>query len=118
MLKTIQDTNYKKEIYFIHATENSTTHAFKKEVEDVVNNHKLIQSVTIYDNPLPNDTFDYMGRLSPEILYPVIKEKSNKLFYISGSGSFLNHAYSILKRFEIDDSQIKYESYEPQLNLR
>lgn len=117
MLKELQAQNPERIVHFVHATKNSKTHAFKEEVEAIAASNSNVHSLTVYQAPLASDRFDAEGRIGAETLVLLSPSIAEAAVFISGSSSFLSHINTVLSEYGINDDQIHFESYQPQITL-
>jgi len=116
MLKEIANKG-EREILFIQCALNSSTRAFKNEIDALTVNSK---SVVVYSEPLPLDVlgenFDYEGYLTKNILEGLdIADESD--FYFCGPTSFMSNILTILNDLKVDQECINYEFFGPKEEL-
>ncbi|MFC3040543.1 NO-inducible flavohemoprotein [Virgibacillus xinjiangensis] len=112
MLQTLADKEPDRPVTFIHATQNSTTHAMKEDVERLAANHKNISSFVSYDRPTELDkeekNFDKEGYIDLDWLRAVLPDKQAD-FYFCGAVPFMK----ALKEWGIPKERIHYEVFNP-----
>ncbi|ODN43586.1 NO-inducible flavohemoprotein [Piscirickettsia litoralis] len=113
MLEKALNQNPSTQITFIHATENSQTHTFKKQLADYSSQYQAtLTTYSCYDQPLDDDECDLKGYITKDWL----KEKlpnTKAEFYLCGSANFMKHIFQLLKELSIDESAIHYEYFGP-----
>lgn len=55
MLNTLIEQDSKRNVYFVHAAINSTTHAMKEHVKAVDNEYEQVKAYTCYSAPTEKD---------------------------------------------------------------
>lgn len=116
MLHDLAENEANRPVVFIHATENSTTYALKKEIEEVVTNHKQVQSFISYDQPTEEDrnkkNYDHEGYIDLEWLQSILPGKEAD-FYYCGSIPFMKAVHEALKQWGIPKERLHYEVFNP-----
>ncbi|MBW6393266.1 pyridoxamine 5'-phosphate oxidase family protein [Billgrantia antri] len=104
----------RREVYFIHATRNSASRAFRGELEALARQYDWLHLFTAYSAPGAEDslghTHDIEARLSMEVLAGLLPFGGYQ-FYLCGPESFMRALYSGLRDMGIDRSHIHYEFF-------
>lgn len=103
-----------RQVTFVQCALNSSTHAFKEEIE--TNHRKDIASIVVYDQPLGTDVYDYKGYLSLTILQNIPNIEASNV-YFCGPKVFMGHCLSLLKQLNFKEEQIHYEFFGPTEDL-
>ncbi|MFS0786509.1 globin domain-containing protein [Shouchella sp. 1P09AA] len=115
MLKSVTTDQPKREVHFVYGTTDSTTHVFKEEVEDIVQTHPEVKQHIFYTSPLKTDTYTRKSKINQEAVSEIISPLSDPEIMIGGSKPFIHDVYTSLKACGVEDRQIRYESFEPQI---
>ena len=106
--------NGKQKIILIQCVLNSKTHAFKNEINHLLDNNS--KSVVVYSSPLDSDVLgkdcDYEGFLTSEILNDLGVSKESD-FYFCGPTPFMANTIDILNDLEVNEEHINYEFFGP-----
>ncbi|WP_181919239.1 pyridoxamine 5'-phosphate oxidase family protein [Alkalilimnicola ehrlichii] len=104
----------RREVYFIHATQNSASRAFRSELEAIVRQHDWLHLFTAYSAPEPGDrlgqTHDTEARLGMGVLAKFLPFDGYQ-FYLCGPEGFMRALYTGLRDMGIDRSHIHYEFF-------
>lgn len=103
-----------RNVWFIHSTQNSETHAFANELAKLAKEHPWLHITTVYSQPKPSDIegedFDAKGRISVDLLKNILPFDHFD-FYLCGSESFMRSLYSGLTTVGVAKSNIFYEFF-------
>ncbi|ELY2909563.1 2Fe-2S iron-sulfur cluster binding domain-containing protein [Cronobacter dublinensis] len=103
-----------RRVYFIHATQNSASHAFRRELKAMAHKYDWLQLFTAYSAPGSGDTLgdthDTEARLSMDTLARLLPFGGYQ-FYLCGPDSFMRSLYSGLRETGVDLSHIHYEFF-------
>lgn len=114
MLNTTVKEKPNREVYYIHAAQNSHVHAFKTHVNDMAAEHKNVKSFVIYERPTEEDremkNFDKEGFITIDWIQQVVPTK-NADFYFCGPEPFMKVVNKSLKQWGIPDEHIHYEFF-------
>ncbi len=106
--------NKSQKITFIQCVLNSDTHAFSKEIHELLNEN--ITTKTVYSLPLTGDIlgkdYDYKGYLTSEIIED-LNINSDSEFYFCGPTPFMANTLSILENLNVKSEHINYEFFGP-----
>ncbi|GGX14464.1 NO-inducible flavohemoprotein [Aquimarina muelleri] len=107
-----------QKIIFLQCALNSETHAFSKEINELIKVNS--KSVVVYSAPLDSDflnsNYDYQGYLTAEILEDLnINNESD--FYFCGPPPFMANTLKILKTLNVNQENINYEFFGPAEEL-
>lgn len=101
-------------VYFVHATQNSASHAFRRELNAMAHRYDWLHLFTAYSAPGPDDnlgdTHDTEARLSMDALARLLPFGGYQ-FYLCGPESFMRSLYSGLREIGVDRSHIRYEFF-------
>ncbi len=108
-------------IRFIHGTQNSRAHAFRKHIRDLADQHPDMSVHFCYSKPDATDRsgFDYdsAGHVSLDLLRQ-FGPPGDFDFYLCGPSLFMNSLYSGLTGIGVQPDCIHYESFGPGTVLR
>lgn len=114
MLQTIARLNPQRRIFWLHATANSTSHLFKKEIADLAAQLGDFHEWTIYRQPAEGDVAntDYHSseRISPAHLSPLLDLPELEVF-ICGSEAFTTAAQAMAAELGIHRECIHTERF-------
>jgi nitric oxide dioxygenase len=119
MLKTVSEVQPDRDVTFIHAAQNSSVHALRKEVEEISTNEK-IKAFVFYDSPTEEDRvnkkFDVEGYVTREWLEQntAINEAD---YYFCGPEPFMKAINRSLMELGVEEDRIHYEFFGPKGNL-
>ncbi|BEH14691.1 hypothetical protein MAALD49_20590 [Marinobacter shengliensis] len=103
-----------REVYFIHATQNSATQAFTEELVALARQYDWLHLFIAYSAPLKGDklgdTHDTEERLSMNVLAKLLPFGGFQ-FYLCGPEIFMRSLYSGLREIGVDRSHIHYEFF-------
>ncbi|ASK79216.1 nitric oxide dioxygenase [Paraphotobacterium marinum] len=109
-------TSQSKTINWLHATENSSTHAFKNHVNVLVNESKNIQNFTWYNDPLDTDIYDvdydFIGLMDLNKIATHLRDEKMQ-FYFCGPVGFMQKIAQQLLMMGITKDRIHYECFGP-----
>jgi ferredoxin-NADP reductase/predicted pyridoxine 5'-phosphate oxidase superfamily flavin-nucleotide-binding protein len=101
-------------VYFIHATQNSASQAFRRELKAMARRYDWLHLFTAYSAPGQEDnlgdTHDTEARLSMDALAKLLPFGGYQ-FYLCGPESFMRSLYSGLREIGVDRSHIHYEFF-------
>ncbi|MBL3827113.1 MULTISPECIES: 2Fe-2S iron-sulfur cluster-binding protein [unclassified Marinobacter] len=104
----------RREVYFIHATQNSASQAFRAELAGLASQYDWLHLFTAYSAPLKDDllgdTHRIEARLSVDILSRLLPFGGYQ-FYLCGPEMFMRSLYSGLREIGVDRSHIHYEFF-------
>ncbi|MCP4097563.1 MAG: NO-inducible flavohemoprotein [Planctomycetaceae bacterium] len=120
MAKTLVDYAVLSPIYFIHASRNSSVHAFSLEVNQMISDKDFVSTFFVYDDPLDTDVengkCDATGFLNTEFIRMNTPHQDAR-FYICGPKPFMEQALESLKELGVCESRIHYEFFGPKQEL-
>lgn len=106
ILERISKANPARQVYWIHATENSDSHTFKSDITSCSTRMQNFSSFTVYRRPNETDRlgqdYDSTSYLDTESLRPVTTMPGANVF-ICGSHTFMDSVKSML----LDDLKIE-----------
>ena len=118
------------QLFFIHCVRNSSHHAFRDEVREIIETSSKFQSMVIYSSPQKEDKpvvdYDKSDRLRIDWLKELLVETyviycgkrisipwTDCCFYICGPADFQNYLIKSLVDSGVNNSHIKTESFLP-----
>lgn len=117
MLNTIVENETNRKVTFIHATANSTEHAFKEHVKQLSTTHHSIKSFVVYESPTDADrraqNYTKEGRIDLEFLKEVVSAKDESQFYLCGSIPFMKAINQALTERNVSKNHIHFEAFNP-----
>lgn len=103
-----------REVYFIHATQNSASQAFRRELVALARQYDWLHLFTAFSAPLKDDvmgdTHHIEARLSVDVLSRLLPFGGYQ-FYLCGPENFMRSLYSGLREIGVDRSHIHYEFF-------
>lgn len=116
MLKPALAQNRK--VTFVHAARNSAHHGFRKELSDLAAKHANLRVVTAYDEALPGDKPDHLGRVDAKLLSDLTgDEKAALKMYLLGPKPFMQSVYKDALTIGINEPNINVEFFGPKQAL-
>ncbi|MFC7393980.1 NO-inducible flavohemoprotein [Scopulibacillus cellulosilyticus] len=116
MLEMLVEKQPERSVTFIHATMNSTTHAMKSRVEQLVADHNNVKSYVCYEKPTEDDknsrNFDKEGFIDLEWLKSILPGNQAD-FYFCGPIPFMKAVNQALKDFGVSKEHSHYEVFNP-----
>lgn len=116
MINTLAEGQFKQDITFIHATQNSDVHAFKEHVAHLADKHDHIHSFVVYDSPTEEDKrlqqFDKEGFVELDWLQSILLSNDAE-FYLCGPLPFLQAMVRLLQQWKVPRNQIHFEVFNP-----
>ncbi|MBS2967399.1 NO-inducible flavohemoprotein [Metabacillus sp. KIGAM252] len=108
MLNDLAKKDPERNVQFIHAAQNEQVHAFKKEVNNLIESMTNAEAAVFYENT--------DGRLSFEQLQRILLTKKGD-FYVCGPVPFLKAMLEALSLLGIKENRIHYEFFGPAVDL-
>lgn len=103
-----------REVYFIHATQNSATHAFRQQLISLARQYDWLHLLTAYSAPVKDDvlgdTHHIETHLSVDLLSKLLPFGVYQ-FYLCGPEMFMRSIYSGLREIGVDRSHIHHEFF-------
>lgn len=116
MLQTVVKENPGRPVTYIHATQNSATHAMKSDIEGLVAAYANVHTYVIYDSPSDEDRrakcFDKEGFIDLAWLQSVLSDNKSD-FYFCGPMPFMKAVHQSLQTWGVPNDRIHYESFSP-----
>jgi ferredoxin-NADP reductase/MOSC domain-containing protein YiiM len=113
MLENAIQSKHNQKLYFIHGTQNKSSHLFKNKLkvyEKIVN----VKMHTAYSQPNATDVWgvDYHdhGRISIDLIRKIIPNRDTH-FYLCGTEIFMQGIYDGLIDWGVNKDNIHYESF-------
>ncbi|TDL80880.1 NO-inducible flavohemoprotein [Peribacillus frigoritolerans] len=121
MLRTITIQQTEREVTFIHATQNSSTHAFVKETASLCAKLPNCRMFAFYSSPLNQDCMDQgfykEGLISKDDLDRILENKDGD-FYVCGPVLFMKAMIQNLLSLGVEKEKIHYEFFGPAMDLK
>jgi nitric oxide dioxygenase len=121
MLHTIAAEQTDREVTFVHATQNSSTHAFVKETASLCAKLPNSRMFAFYSSPLDQDCTDQRfykeGLISKDDLERILQNKEGD-FYICGPVLFMKAMIQNLLSLGVEGDKINYEFFGPAMDLK
>lgn len=102
-----------RKVTYLHAALNGRTHAFRGAVAALALTHPNLRSVVGYSEPHPEDSADFTGFVTPEILAEAVGPGSDVAAYIIGPKPFMRAVIDGLQALKIPTDRIHYEFFGP-----
>lgn len=117
MLETLAKHGSKRDIAFIHSARNEDVHAFRKDVNSMVEKLENGRFLYGYENPADqNGSYHFTGYLTKELLEKNITKDT--ICYVCGPVPFLKSVVQMLSDLGIPEANIRYEFFGPAMSLQ
>ncbi|QKY70096.1 NO-inducible flavohemoprotein [Lentibacillus sp. CBA3610] len=117
MLDTLAEKAPDRPVTFIHATQNSSSHAMKDHVEQMAADHPNISSFVCYDSPNEEDrtkhNYDKEGYVNLQWLQSILSCGNQADFYCCGPAPFMKAVDRGLKDWGVSSDYRHYEVFNP-----
>jgi nitric oxide dioxygenase len=113
MLETLAAQNYKEEVHYLHACENSEQHSFAQRTTTLINTNGWQQNIWYRDEDVKNQNTHH-GMMDLTALSLPIDEGD---FYVCGPIAFMQFAKQQLLTLGVPDTNIHYEVFGPHQSL-
>ncbi|MFD1362475.1 NO-inducible flavohemoprotein [Lentibacillus salinarum] len=117
MLDTLAEKDPHRPVTFIHATQNSSTHAMKDHVAQLAAEHPNMTSFVCYDSPNEADrakqNFDKEGYVDLPWLQSILSCGNRADFYCCGPAPFMKAVDRSLKDWGVPGENRHYEVFNP-----
>ncbi|WP_119343184.1 NO-inducible flavohemoprotein [Facilibium subflavum] len=118
MLSFLLEQNPTKPIYFIHATNNSQSHAMRTDIDRLALKYPNLHIFYSYSQPLEKDiqhqTMHKTGRIDMDWLHHILPGNDCD-YYFCGPQSFMQMVQQTLHHWQVPAQQINYEVFGPQM---
>jgi ferredoxin-NADP reductase len=118
MLHALRDTDRK--VIFVHACESGSVHAFRAEVDELVQQNDRLRAFYLYRTPTDDDryrgAFHSEGVVTTDILRALFAETLPDC-YLCGPPGFMKAVWDSLRQLGLPSSQIFYEFFGPSTLL-
>jgi ferredoxin-NADP reductase/phenylpropionate dioxygenase-like ring-hydroxylating dioxygenase large terminal subunit len=108
-------------IYFIHGTQSSRVHAFRRHIRELAARHPAMRVHICYSRPESSDqtgvTHDADGHVTIDTLKQLLGFADYE-FYLCGPAAFMDCLYSGLIRLGVRPQRIHFESFGPGTVLK
>jgi nitric oxide dioxygenase len=115
MLNTIAKENPERSVAFIHAARNEEVHAFKKDVEELVEKLPNASKLFCYDQPKQPENADMTGHITKDVLKDYVKDGAD--YYICGPAPFMKAMVTNLTELGVPAEKIHYEFFGPAIKF-
>ncbi|MCC9640836.1 NO-inducible flavohemoprotein [Rhodopirellula sp. JC740] len=109
------------EIHFMHACRYSSAQAFAGELKQMQIDHSSVRTLTIFNDPLPDDLesrkCDAVGLLTLPLLNEFLPGNDCD-FYLCGPRPFMELAQTLLSQAGVQPHRIRHEFFGPKQTLR
>ena len=116
-----RSTGIWRPVHFVHGTQNSRVHAFRKHIRELATEHPEMSVFFCYSRPetvdAPNIDYNASGHITIDHLRRC-GPPSDFDFYLCGPSLFMNSLYSGLTGMGVSPERIHYESFGPGSVLR
>ncbi|WP_339205461.1 NO-inducible flavohemoprotein [Paenibacillus sp. FSL K6-3182] len=120
MLNTLTKHDPKRQVTFIHATQNGDVHAQRQQVSLLASEHPQISLYYCYEKPTERDLkeqlFHKEGYIDLPWLQSIIAD-TDAAFYFCGPTPFMAAINRSLQQMGVADSDIHYEFFGPSASL-
>lgn len=117
MLETIAEKDPDRPVTFIHATQNSSAHAMKEHIEQMVADRPNVSSFVCYESPSEADriiqNYDKEGYVDLPWLQSILSCGNNADFYCCGPAPFMKAVDQGLKDWGVSNGNRHYELFNP-----
>lgn len=107
-----EESNKRKDIYFVQAVQNSAIQPFRHDIE-YISNDKGLSNTVFYSNPLEIDKqgvdYDFVGRIDKEWIKKNLPLNGD--FYFCGPPPFMKALVSNLLELGVEEDSINYELF-------
>ncbi|MGE7601505.1 NO-inducible flavohemoprotein [Peribacillus sp. NPDC097675] len=119
MILTLADQQSKRDIQFIHASENGAVQPFREELIGLSEKLLNYQLSFVYKNPSQDDlnlpNYEKQGYMDAELLSNHVKPDAD--YYVCGPVPFMKSIITHLKELGVDSEKIHYEFFGPAMAL-
>ncbi|GGB67424.1 pyridoxamine 5'-phosphate oxidase family protein [Shewanella inventionis] len=109
-----QISNEKRQGWFIHGTQNSTSHAIREEIYQLIEHNDKLQQIIYYSEPDKNDVigqdYDIKGRITAEDLIGICAEPSAH-YLLCGPLTFIAELQRGLEAAGVSTDRIHFETF-------
>lgn len=114
LIDDVKNGEKARDVWFIHGTQSSATHAFSSELKKLTNTYPWLRVHTVYSRPLKTDSVDEhynsQGRIDIHLLKQILPF-NNYDFYLCGSEPFMRSLYAGLIDTGVTKKNIFYEFF-------
>lgn len=116
MLEAVIAVQPKREVYFLYATYSTNYHAMKDHMFEIQKENPQVHLHTVYNAPRKEDEgkFDTKGYIDEDLIKNVVPT-TDAAFYFCGPEKFMDTVATGLKNLGVNDEDIHYEYFGPQL---
>ena len=118
IIRTLEKHDSTQPISWIHGTRSSRVHAFKKDIDEIVQNHANVKAQVFMTHPEEKDAkgvdYQYSGRMSLGVLDKegdLFLDKGDAEYYICGPERFMADMQATLLGFGVEEGRVKMEVF-------
>ncbi|MGD6846039.1 NO-inducible flavohemoprotein [Rossellomorea aquimaris] len=115
MLETVARTKPERPTAFIHASKHEGVHAFRNEVDGLMEELMNGEAFYVYENPRDESQGHFKGYVNKEILTQYVDGETE--CYVCGPVPFMKAVISTLKEMGVPESNIHFEFFGPAMDL-
>lgn len=107
-------------LYFLQAARNSRTHAFAEEIQELAAAGSNVRTLTLYDQPLPEDEQNQRCDASGIVNETVLRDWTpfaEAEFYFCGPKPFMQNVYASLNSLNVPAERIHFEFFGPRQDI-
>ncbi|WP_140920079.1 NO-inducible flavohemoprotein [Limnobaculum xujianqingii] len=115
MLNTLKVQTHQSPVYWLHATERSGVHAFRQEVNQLLDSMPDTEAHVWYQHPQDSDlnaSNHYQGLMDLDKLKSTLNQ-SDMHYYFCGPVPFMQHVAQQLINWGVKPQQLHYECFGP-----
>ncbi|MCW7536879.1 NO-inducible flavohemoprotein [Aquabacterium sp. A7-Y] len=101
-------------IHFVHAARHGGVHAFRARVEQLVEQHRNVRAVFIYEQPRAQDRADATGRLTRALLARELPADRDVDLYFLGPKPFMQAVHDMALALQVPAQRLRYEFFGPR----
>lgn len=106
-----------RDIHFIHSAINGRHHAFKNQVDELMEKYQNLKACYVYEKPLETDQPHHEGFINRAVLESRLPEDHNVDFYFLGPKPFMQAVNGFAKELGIPQQQVRFEFFGPLQDL-
>jgi nitric oxide dioxygenase len=107
-------------LYILQAARNSQTHAFAEEIQELAGTGSNVRTLTLYDQPLPDDEANQRCDASGIVGETVLRDWTpfaEAEFYFCGPKPFMQNVYASLRSLNVPAERIHFEFFGPRQDI-
>ncbi|MEM1091362.1 MAG: pyridoxamine 5'-phosphate oxidase family protein [Pseudomonadota bacterium] len=114
MLHQLAARDPERPVVFIHGARNGRLHAMREEVNMISQNHKNLETLVAYSQPLPEDRigehYDLEGRIDSDAIRHAVGDLQAD-YFLCGPASFLGAMSDMLSGLGIEENHVHVEQF-------